>query len=86
MNGLGEIIDIKIKQGRYCIKKYKGLEEENEQLKTLLQNTSEQRDEFHRGAKENANRVGKLEKENEQCKIMIATLRNIILENGIDFE
>lgn len=41
---------------------------ENEQLKTLLQNTSVQRDEFHRGARENANRVGKLEKENEQLK------------------
>ena len=41
---------------------------ENEQLKTQLQNTSDQRDEFHRGARENANRVGKLEKENEQLK------------------
>ena len=44
------------------------LHEENEQLKTQLQNTSDQRDEFHRGARENANRVGKLEKENEQLK------------------
>ena len=42
--------------------------EENEQLKTQLQNTSDQRDEFHRGARENANRVGKLKKENEQLK------------------
>ena len=42
------------------------LSEENEQLKTQLQNVSDQRDEFHRGARENANRVGKLEKENEQ--------------------
>ena len=41
---------------------------ENEQLKFQLQNTSDQRDEFHRGARENANRVGKLEKENEQLK------------------
>ena len=41
---------------------------ENEELKTQLQNTSDQRDEFHRGARENANRVGKLEKENEQLK------------------
>ena len=44
------------------------LAEENEQLKLQLQNTSDQRDEFHRGARENANRVGKLEKENEQLK------------------
>ena len=44
------------------------LAEENGQLKTQLQNTSDQRDEFHRGARENANRVGKLKKENEQLK------------------
>ena len=47
------------------------LYEENEQLKTQLQNTSRQRDEFHRGARENANRIGKLEKENEQLKDFI---------------
>lgn len=39
--------------------------DENEQLKTQLQNISDQRDEFHRVARENANRVGKLEKEIE---------------------
>ena len=44
------------------------LHEENQELKQQLQNTSDQRDEFHRGARENANRVGKLEKENEQLK------------------
>ena len=44
------------------------LQKENEQLKTQLQNTSDQRDEFHRGARENANRVGELERENEQLK------------------
>ena len=44
------------------------LAEENEQLKMQLQSTSDQRDEFHRGARENANRVGKLKKENEQLK------------------
>lgn len=31
-------------------------------------------------------RLNELSDENEQCKMMIATLRNIILENGIDFE
>lgn len=44
------------------------LNDENEQLKFQLQNTYDQRDEFHRGARENANRVGKLEKENEQLR------------------
>ena len=41
---------------------------ENEQLKTQLQNTSDQRNEFHRAARENANRAGRLENENEQLK------------------
>ena len=30
--------------------------------------------------------LNELHEENEQCKLMIATLRNIILENGIDIE
>jgi len=41
---------------------------ENEHLKLQLQNTSDQRDEFHRGARENANRVGELKQENERLK------------------
>lgn len=51
------------------------LVDENEQLKSekkdmqiLINTISDQRNEFHRGARENANRVGKLEKENEQLK------------------
>ena len=32
------------------------------------------------------NKMNELAEENEQCKMMIATLRNIILENGIDVE
>lgn len=52
----------------YWRNKAKQLEEENKQLKMQLQNTSAQRDEFHRGARENANRIGELEKENEQLK------------------
>lgn len=32
------------------------------------------------------NKLNELHEENEQCKMMIATLRNIILENGIDIE
>ena len=44
------------------------LKKENEQLKQQVRNISDQRNEFHRGARENANRIGKLEKENEQLK------------------
>ena len=41
------------------VDKLNSLVNENEQLKMQLQNTSAQRDEFLRGARENANRVGK---------------------------
>lgn len=44
------------------------LNDENEQLRLQLNSCSDQRNEFHRGARENANRVGKLKKENEQLK------------------
>lgn len=54
------------------------IKEENEELKTQLQNTSDQRNEFYRGARENANRVGKLEKENEQLKQLIKKLEKQI--------
>ena len=52
--------------------------EENEQLKIQLQNTSTQRDEFHHGARENANRVGELEKENRQLKEEIEQYKAVI--------
>lgn len=59
---------------------------ENEQLKFQLQNTSDQRDEFYRGARENANRVGKLEKENEQLKEELKELKidNKAKDDAID--
>ena len=51
------------------------LSDENDQLKQSkkelqfqLNICADHRNEFHRGARENANRVGKLEKENEQLK------------------
>ena len=47
-----------------------------EKLKIQLQSTSYQRDEFHRGAIENANRVGKLKKENEQLKHKLKSLND----------
>ena len=51
-----------------------------------MQNTSDQRDEFYRGARENANRVGKLKKENEQLKKRIDRI-DIILDdlNGAEY-
>ena len=44
------------------------LHEENNELRLQLNLCSDQRNEFHRGARENANRVGKLEEENKQLK------------------
>ena len=50
------------------------LYEENQELRLQLNQCSDQRNEFHRGARENANRVGKLKKENEQLKHSIKCL------------
>ena len=52
-----------------CCNLLNNLSNENEQLRLQLNSCSDQRNEFHRGARENANRVGKLKKENEQLKI-----------------
>ena len=68
------------------------LEKENEQLKSengdmrrLINNISLQRDEFLRGARENANRVGKLKKEKEFWKSDACSLSNLnsILSNEL---
>ena len=61
------------------------LHEENQELKQQLQNTSDQRDEFHRGARENANRVGKLEKENEQLKFENNELKCALALDEVDY-
>ena len=57
-------------------KSYEQLEKENKRLKQKIKDivTTDAKD------------YNKLYEENEQCKMMIATLRNIILENGIDVE
>ena len=69
------------------------LEKENEQLKSengdmrrLINNISLQRDEFLRGARENANRVGKLKKENEQLKKELKRCKNWINSDKNDYE
>lgn len=55
------------------------LKSENEDMRRLINNISHQRDEFHHGARENANRVGKLKKENEQLK----SIKKFADRNGI---
>ena len=65
------------------------LHEEKNELRLQLNLCSDQRNEFHRGARENANRVGKLEEENKQLKQvnemlqmdLAMTERNLIEEN-----
>ena len=52
----------------YIANRWNALHEENNELRLMLNSCSDQRNEFHRGARENANRVGKLERENEQLK------------------
>ena len=47
---------------------YEQLLKENKELRIQYNHIREQSNEFHRIARENANRVGKLEKENEQLK------------------
>ena len=61
LNGLGEMIDTKIEQGRYCIMKYKELEEESGQLKQALVELKEIGD-YQEG------RIKELSDENEQLK------------------
>lgn len=56
-------------------------EERIQELEIQLNNVSTQRDEFYRGARENANRIGKLEKENEELKQDIEYLDEKIKEN-----
>ena len=56
------------------------LSDENEQLRLQLNNCSDQRNEFHCGARENANLVGKLEKENDQLKISSTMYHNLFKE------
>lgn len=58
------------------IEKNEQLKSENEDMRRLINNISYQRDEFHHGARENANRVGKLKKENEQLKEHLSTWRS----------
>ena len=64
------------------LNEYVDVKKENEQLRLQLNSCSDQRNEFHRGARENANRVGKLEKENEQLRKENKELHFIIQQNN----
>lgn len=62
------------------------LKSENEDMRRLIDNISLQRDEFLRGARENANRVGKLKKENEQLKKELKRCKDWINSDKNDYE
>ena len=64
------------------------LREDKQDLQIMLNQCRDQRNEFHRGARENANRVGKLERENErltnrvlECEAIIYALKKKYGEN-----
>jgi len=54
------------------------LAEENKEIKIQYDNLKAQRDEFYRGARENANRVGQLERENKELKKENQYIKNTI--------
>ena len=60
------------------------LHEENQTLRVQLNLCSDQRNEFHRGVRENVNRVGKLEKENEQLKKEVEDLKQALIRCAFD--
>ena len=62
-------------QNRKLLHENEKLKSENEDMRRLINNISLQRDEFHRGARENANSIGKLKKENEQLKQQLKELQ-----------
>lgn len=80
-NFTGEQLDTFDYTERLC-ELLNALNEENTDLKIMLNQCQDQRNEFHRGARENANEVGKLEKENKrltnrvlECEAIIYALK-----------
>ena len=63
----------------YIANRWNALHEENNELRLMLNSCSDQRNEFHRGARENANRVGKLERENEWLKQYKQSVSDVLL-------
>ena len=68
------------KDARELEKENEQLKSENGDMKRLINNISLQRDEFLRGARENANCVGKLIKENKQLKLTIKEVTELLSE------
>lgn len=60
------------------------LEKENKEIKLQYDNLEAQRDEFYRGARENANRVRQLKKENQQLKENVSRLINEAIVEILD--
>ena len=58
------------------------LNDENKELRIQYNHIREQSNEFHRIARENANRVGQLEKENKELKARIKELRNDLIDHS----
>ena len=87
VNANSDLNDEIYEQLKKTEKKVKELHEENQALKKEMGDLGTvHAEEINKIEDEFDEEILKLEKENEQCKMMIATLRNIILENGIDFE
>lgn len=68
LNEINELYDCVFDRNEELEKENEQLKSENEDMRRLINNISHQRDEFHHGARENANHVGKLEKENKELK------------------
>lgn len=69
------IVDVYNQADKIC-DKFNELAEENKEIKIQYDNLKAQRDEFYRGARENANRVGQLEKENNELKELVSEVDN----------
>lgn len=74
LNGLGEIIDTHIEQGRYCFRQYNELKEENKQLKKEYR-------EMEIKIGKLKGEIGELFCENEQLKSEINMLKTTIGRN-----
>ncbi len=80
LNDENEQFKMMIATLRNTILDQEDLEQKNKELQFQLNLLREQANEFHRGARENANRVGQLKKEKKELKQEIETLKMEIAE------
>lgn len=71
--------DMTYRECEYLLNKYY---EEKKELKVQCNLLREQANEFHRGARENANRAGQLEKENKELKSDNKKMAKFIMSKG----